>query len=354
MGFKIQNYTPVANYNMSYAANNKRYSACTTEEYLPNADTVELNSKKIENESNLLKNNKIKTGLIASVAITLGIAFGHRAIKFSKNLESFSKISNSIVKDAMKEEKFFNMKILKDLSNQEKQILYNSILSGQEAETFFATINGNKPACLIGGGANVSFLEKLNENLDIAKSFEILPLSYRGSNTQLYLVNKKSVIDTINRNKNLYIFRLKMNPNSTAEEIYAKLGANSKIFLDPTVNSKYNDLTGITLGFPKLSSMMFELERCKDEVEYTVRKNPKLYKEILLKKLYSEFSPYKNLPKEEFCELESAIKNYSGTIEETSNPYYKYVALADEPKEFERITNAIKDFINSFSIDKYM
>ena len=59
-----------------------------------------------------------------------------------------------------------------------------------------------------------------------------------------------------------------------------------------TQAGQFNDLVGITLGFPKQSSMMYQLERLCDlsnlkNIKYTdeLRKKPSLYKKVMLETL---------------------------------------------------------------------
>ena len=123
---------------------------------------------------------------------------------------------------------------------------------------------------------------------------------------------------------------------------------NKTEIFECSYKGKYQDIVGLTLGFPQKSTMIFQLENMAN-IDIALRDNPQKYKEILLKVLHSNDSPYKNLSKESFKELEEVIKNYKPINIETTT-YYPYMAFVNEPIEFARIDRATTDFINNFSI----
>ena len=269
-------------------------------------------------------------------------------------LKSISPGGNFEILRAIEPRNFKKIKLLKNLSEEEISLLGSALKHGDEP-TFFATITGNKPACIIGGhGENLSFLEKLKSNTLFSKDFDMLTLGKSGDKSPLvYIFNRQKVLETIQNNKNLYISRLELPKETSVNEIYSKLIDNGQQYFNCTTNGAFQDLTGITLGFPRLSSMMFQLEKLLKISN--LREKEDLYKKLLLEALGSEKSPYKNLPKDEFNMLKQAIENYKYKKKASfKNPFYQFVELANEPKEIQRIRNEVENFHHEFSFDNLL
>ena len=247
---------------------------------------------------------------------------------------------------------FKKIKFFKNLSEEEIELLNNALRCGEEP-VFFATMTGKKPACLIGrDNVNLNFLKKLNQNGSFNKDFDIHLLEPEGNSPLVYIFNRKKTLEIIQSNKNLYISRLGLPKETPVDEIYRKLIDGGNQYLDCTHKGKFNDLVGVTLGFPKMSSMMFQLEKsCIKDNMYTIRHKKDLYKKLLLEILNSDKSPYKNLPKDEFNMLKNAIENYKNKRSSLKSKIYQFVELTDEPQEIQRIKNEINTFNQEFSLD---
>ena len=102
----------------------------------------------------------------------------------------------------------------------------------------------------------------------------------------------------------------------------------------------------MTLGYPKYSSMIFHLEHV-GKIPNSLRSNPSEYKKAILSTLNSEKSPYKNLSETEKNKLIEAINTINIEtigLNKVGSSIYPFCQYTPEPKEFERISNAIEQF----------
>ncbi len=304
-------------------------------------DTVDLPSKKEEEESS--DNLMLSLTGIACAAV-MGFLY-LRGIKNDRIFKSMLKggSSNYGVIRAMEPKNFNKIKALSALSKEERMLLNDKLrVSGYgEQELFFATLKGDKPSSIVSlPGRDLEFLNKVNTRGG-AGNFDFLHIPDE-STPLCFVLNKNKVLEVIDRNKSFYTARLNLDANSSSEIIYEKLaGVLQKDYL------AYHDLTGVTLGFSRKNSMIFELGR--DIPPDIARYDTQTYKTMLLDKLYSADSPYKGLKKSELDELANAIRSYSPENKcLPDNGLYFFKAFVNEPEEFARIVRDSENFEKNF------
>ena len=234
-------------------------------------------------EKEQLTSEKNKKLLLFSMLAVIALASAAPMVKHAKEMLNRSvSMCSPNVKEALQYKNFSKIKYFKDLNCFQRIKSLYKLKKSNSANEFFATLNGNKPACFLGAGDGVAHLKNNKEFL--AKCDIII------NNKDCYILNKNKLKEFIKNNKEIYTSRLEMKKDASIDEIYNKL-LKSEAFVK---GSTSQDLLGITLGFPKYSSMMFNLERIAN-LSYLNRNNPASYKESLLKVLRGENSPYKNL-----------------------------------------------------------
>ena len=123
-----------------------------------------------------------------------------------------------------------------------------------------------------------------------------------------------------------------------------------------TKDAMPKDIYGITLGFPKYDSIIFNLEdscglNCRNRQDSD-------YKDKLISFLKSEKSPYKDLSLDEQLTIEKAIKSIdqkklldsSKTIN-LYNGMYCFINFYDDPIEASRLKDAVNNFIETFRLE---
>lgn len=248
---------------------------------------------------------------------------------------------------------FSQLKITKGLNEAEKKRCLHILNSDENSEIFYPTLYGKKPACLLSCSGKLKVLEKLN----LGKNIEFVHTMPYGFSYDTYMLNKKEVMKIIKQHKTIYTTSLGLPKDAKLNDIYKKL----KEFINSNpagmYGGKHQDIVGLTLGFPKYSSMIFELENV-GKIDADLRGTPE-YIEKLLEVLHSSSSPYNDLPKKEIKLLEDKIKQISAEklkdIENTGGTicgYYQYIDFVNEPQEYARIEKAVKEFQNTFSAAK--
>ena len=353
---------------VSMPENNSNIEVFSNNEAKANVDEVELssqNNNRIEEKSDNKKKGLI-AGSIALRTVLIGVGsyfllkkFGPRLAEKSYNylLKEQSPAKNPKLLEAIQPDNFNRVALLKGLSPEEIATLQRSLYSG-DASCFFPTLTGHKPACIIGMGEDLSFLSRIKTKNPLGSQFDFVHLKELGNQT--FVLNKEKILEVISRNKDFYTARLGLANNSSIDDIYNFMLQHKNQVFNCTLTSKFSDLVGITLGFPKQSSMMFQLEQLCDlsnlkNIKYIdeLRKEPSLYKKIMLETLNKNKELYKNLSVDEYNGLVRAIENYKPIkTKDIADRYYRYVKLADEPAEFARINNSVDDFIKDFSIEK--
>lgn len=353
------------------SVDNSKSELFTANNIKANVDYVETsnhnNNNQVEEKSD--KNKKwLIAGSIALGTVLIGVGsyfllkkYGPKLAEKCYNylLKEQSPAKNPKLLEAIQPDNFSRVALLKGLSSEEIAILQKSMRCS-DARCFFPTLTGHKPACIIGMGEDLSFLSRIKTKNPLGSKFDFVHL--KELNNQTFVLNKEKVLEVISRNKELYTARLGLANNSSIDDIYNFMLQYKNQVFNCTQTGKFNDLVGITLGFPKQSSIMFQLEglcdlsnlkniKCISEL----RKNPSLYKKIMLEALNKNKELYKNLSVDEYNGFVRAIEKYKPIkIKGIADRYFQYVKLADEPAEFARINKSVENFIKDFSIEKFV
>lgn len=227
------------------------------------------------------------------------------------------------------------IKFFKTLSKEEKLYLEKYYASPE----FVATLSGHKPAwyCDHNFNGKIDF-SKIKLNPEIAEKYDVVNLP-KGS---LYFLNKEKVLNIIKENKDVYCAELGLNQASDLEDIYKSL-------LKMLEGEPKDALFGMTLGFPRHSSMIYELENYLGR-DANLRNNIPLLKEKLLKALHSEKSPFANCPKATIERLEKHIKEMD-CVGGSNGDIVQYVTFGNEKEAVERTLALEKDFKECFKIE---
>ena len=354
---------------VSMPENNSNIEVFENKNIEANIDEVSFSNANSNSEIEEKSDNKKKWLIAGSVAlgtVLIGVGsyfllkkYGPKLAEKCYNylLKEQSPAKNPKLLEAIQSDNFNRVALLKGLSSEEIAILQKSMRCS-DARCFFPTLTGHKPACIIGMGEDLSFLSRIKTKNPLGSKFDFVHL--KELNNQTFVLNKEKVLEVISRNKDLYTARLGLSNNSSVDDIYNFMLQYKNQVFNCTQTGKFNDIVGITLGFPKQSSMMFQLERLCDlsnlkNIKYTdeLRKKPSLYKKIMLETLNKNKELYKNLSVDEYNGLVRAIESYRPIkTKGIADRYYQYAKLADEPAEFARINNSIDDFIKDFSVEK--
>ncbi len=235
---------------------------------------------------------------------------------------------------------FINIKCLENLNTFEKINLKNVINNGQINE-FYPTISGYKPACLIATKKSTKYLEKIKSTKDIP----LETISYKRFGIhQSIILNKKLITNIIQENKDIFTSRLNLEPNTSDEIIYKNLKQALK-------TNDYDDLLGMTLGYPRNDSIIFNIEQLATKAKNIdapeLRNNVPKHKKILLEYLNSENSIYKNTNFKQ--EIEQSIKNIK-EITPFKQGYYKFINYTGQ--ENLELKKTVKSFENDFTCEK--
>ena len=301
-------------------------------------------------------------GFLAGVGVTL---LAKRGVHFNFNKKILKEVPLSYaekcnfddeIRRFIRYENFEKIRFFNTLSDAEKSATYEYLESPLNLTQFLATINGNKPANLIITLNRDTILAikngKYNPDIEFVNASYMLPTGTPAYN--VYMVNKPALIKVIERNKDVFTSRLRLSKKATTEEIYTKA-------LDymGDINRKFTDIEGMCLGFPKYSSMIFNLEQ-QIERGYELRTQPEILKKKLLEILYEYGSPYKNLSKKEFKKLEKAIGNISAekfADVTRSGSYndglYLFAQYLEEP-DLNIVANSTADFMKNFKMVNFM
>ena len=284
---------------------------------------------------NLIKPINTVKGIASNIQTltlkTLPDCFEHCKSPAEKEIEKFNILSN-----------FLNIKCLENLNTFEKINLKNIINSGQITE-FYPTISGYKPACLISAQKATKYLEKIAPTKDVP--LETINYKRFGCHHSIIL-NKKMVTELIKQNRDIYTNRLNLTPNTSDEIIYKNLKKALK-------TDGFDDLLGITLGYPRKDSLIFCVEQIASKTKNIdpteLRNNIPKHKEVLLEYLNNENSIYKNADFKE--EIEQSIKNIK-EIKPYKQIYYKFINYTNG--ENIDLQKKVKSFLNDFTCEKIL
>lgn len=283
--------------------------------------------------------------------------------KVYKNLQENEYVS-SASKELIKKENFKKLKILACHTPREKEALRKAFIDDYFAlDEFLATIHGAKPACYQGFSANSkSFsnaLKKLSTFRIDGKDYNIISKDFSDSKT-FFVLNKDEVCNVIEKNKDIFAHRLDIDKNASPESIYNLLtSVNSPLLNKVDSGDSFNDLIGLTIGYPKKSSMIFQLEKYiqnKTGIDMVLERNDlKTYKEFLLRALDENGSPYKGMDSkfiEEMKDFISSITELKG-VHIIPYSFLSFSTIGDkESAHIAEITNKVQSFKNDFSIKK--
>jgi len=241
------------------------------------------------------------------------------------------------LKKCFTKENIEKIEFFKTLTQQEKEYLSECYADS----SFISTLTGHKPAWYNEHGfwGKIDF-SRIKLNPKVADKFDVIKLP--NGNGSLYFLNKKEVLKIIEENKDIYCAGQGLSPSATTEEIYNTLLINLE-HGNIAEGKKGEALYGITLGFPRHSSMIYEMERIINGCKSGVRENIPLLKEKLLALLHSEKFPFKGYPKETIEKLEKHIKtmNVNDGVNTSICQCHTY---GNEEKAIERILNQSKSF----------
>lgn len=259
-------------------------------------------------------------------------------VYFPLKTEELGEFKNQV--QILKDKNFAGLDIVKNLSEKERGDLIESFRKG-EAEEFLLVATGNKPAVLLG-----SMPAKLNhKDFDVIsfKRYVPLPSGKKLVADQTVILNKQKVKEVIEDNFELFQRRLKLDAGSTVEHIYQVLKNKSTL---EKCQSRDVDLFGLTLGYPKNSSLIFNLAYSRAQGNaYKIFEN-KQSAGVLKKILMSESSPYKDFDNRFKWDLMAQINKINPKVSpeylKTEGNFYVFNALVEEPSAFNKILSGIR------------
>ena len=260
-------------------------------------------------------------------------------------------VTKGFSKDNINKIEFFKSLSQKErdyLSNYGINLHNNAELREMEPDNMqlFAVLTDRKPAWFNQGGFNGQIdFSKIKLNPNIADKFDVVKLHSGG----LYFLNKNEVMKIIKDNKDVYCAELGVNSSENLGTIYNALLE----YLPFHSSSRGHTLFGMTLGFPRHSSMIFELQGLLRNEESNIIDNVPLFKEKLLELLHSDKSPFQRYPTETIKRLEEHIKAMKSTYGvKTSISYFH--AYGNEQKTIDKILKQSKDFEENFRVEDLM
>ena len=181
-----------------------------------------------------------------------------------------------------------------------------------------------------------------------------------------YMINKNSAMKIIGQNKEIFTLRLGLHKDTSVDEIYSKMikkfNDGGRYNHDDPKNKWTYDLEGMILGFPKHSSMIFNLEVVSEGYPLRRAGDIEQLSSKMLEILNAPDSLYKDLSPKEKNLLTRAIKKmYKGEefnhIDGKSyygDSLYTFIKYTDEPEEIQRIANSTYEFEKNFKTSKFI
>ena len=241
----------------------------------------------------------------------------------------------------IKKNNFEGLDMVKSLSIFERKKLIKNLEIDGNVENFLLTATGNKPAVWL---ANVPFDVK-HKDFDTvffsrASTYSASPKSV---NNFSFVMNRDKVKGIINDNLDIYRQRLNLDKKSTVDDIYTVLLQEKTI---PECQYEARDIIGLTLGYPKDSSLLFHLNCCDN---WSIFDDKEQAKFNLKKILMSKSSPYAGLSIDFKTHLASQIdkinpkfsRDYFKT--DARDNMYVFNAIIEEPSAFNKILTEIRD-----------
>lgn len=316
---------------------------------IPNLNTIHYNKPNFRGSANAIAYKyPPKNGQILERDI-----FQPKILKLPENnlIACSSKSLEEKINEAMDFENFKNIRFFSSLSDNEKIDLHKFLKNNStDIPYFFAVLSDNKPMCILEyKEGQTDFLNKLKHDKLFSKKFNILQDKKDKDYTEVFIFNKRETLKTIERNKDIYTYRMGLKPNTSSRGIYKIIVSDNSPLM-----GVYNmtDITGITLGYPRYSSMIHELGMKTGALGKLAIKSPDYAYSQYLELLFENDSVYKNLDKKEVEKLAKLINKQAKTGAKNGEyDIYHFINYIDEPKEIQRIKSAAENMRKNFSIE---
>ncbi len=198
-------------------------------------------------------------------------------------------------------------------------------------DTVLITYYGQKPMTIMDADNDFN-PEKVPHHLIVTPHYE----------DQYLLFHKTAALKTIERNKEFIIQRLELDKNTTSKEILDILTSKNSILNPRTATSTYHDLTGIMLGYPKYSSIIFQLKELSG-IRSVLAQNENIdnLKIQLKEKLYAQDSIYSSFRDDFKKEIAGVIDSIEKIKIVHYGDFYQFVQYVNEPEEIQRINSSV-------------
>lgn len=220
-----------------------------------------------------------------------------------------------------------------NLNEQELEQLYSHLRQNFDTKSFTLVSLGVRPAMATIHSPIISKIKSPN--------FDTVVCDYKDVIMD-FVINKKAALENIHRNKDFYIQRFNLTKTTSDEDIYKILiGENSPL----KTRNNNDDIIGMIMGFPRKNNLIFQIERSAG-IHYTLRSNPKKYKEALLKELQSPDYAYAKFDDNLKNEVEKAVNSISSikSAKELGLPdQYVFINFVDDVSEIARINKKIRE-----------
>jgi hypothetical protein len=158
------------------------------------------------------------------------------------------------------------------------------------------------------------------------------------------MLNRTAVKEIIKNNYYIYQKRLGLNKKVTVDEIYEVLKKGETF---KKCQTDAPDIIGLTLGYPRDSSLLFSLTQTD---KWKIRRNLEEEKQNLKYILRSENSPYKSFSKKFQTHMLNQVNKmalaFSSEFLNQGCNSYVFNALVQEPKAFQKILANFRIAIN--------
>ena len=225
--------------------------------------------------------------------INFGSKFGEIDFEFD-----FYATANNIINNHLDK-----MELTKNLTPKEREDFAKNLIPCDKP-TLLQFLFDNKPSILLTG--DLPYFEN-NDKYDFVRR----TILSKGANNKTikfnntFIINKELTKQKISENKDFYSKRMELGKDTSVDKIYQKLISEDSPLKKQT---GYDDIIGITLGFPPMDSILFQLE--KGIPNYLqIRNRPYAQANFLQRELYSGDSVYKNFSQEFFTNVDAAIES---------------------------------------------
>jgi len=289
---------------------------------------------------------------VATVAIGVGIAYLTKKspAKIAGDLpETIGKLDDFDV--------FKNLKMCKNLSIEEKELAHKVLIKNGNKEFFLGVLSGEKPMSILASARKIDDLRPnpldILRKLDLGNNIELVTVSQcemgkiRVFND--YMINKNSLFKIIRKNKDIYISQLNLKKNASIKQIY-----NSLLSYTKNNNCLPDDLLGISLGFPRYDSMIYNIESIANLPKERCSSD---YISKLLETFKRKDFPYKTKDKKFLEKLQKAIKNINQeNLKDIAvkgsyhDGLYSFINYCDDAEELQRIVASTAKFKQTYGI----